>query len=54
MNAKPTQIQFGMVSYGMDYLDPSNMLGVWLSSGRHNWTNSQFDDMVKKAAAVYR
>jgi ABC-type oligopeptide transport system substrate-binding subunit len=50
MNAKPTQIQFGMVSYGMDYLDPSNMLGVWLSSGRHNWANSQFDDMVKKAA----
>ena len=37
MNAKPTQIQFGMVSYGMDFLDPFNMLGVWLSTGRHNW-----------------
>ena len=51
MNAKPTQIQFGMVSYGMDFLDPYNMLSVWLSGGRHNWNNSQFDDMVKKAAA---
>lgn len=51
MNAKPTQIQFGMVSYGMDFLDPYNMLSVWLGGGRHNWNNSQFDDMVKKAGA---
>ncbi|MFL5805754.1 MAG: peptide ABC transporter substrate-binding protein [Roseiflexaceae bacterium] len=51
MNAKPTQIQFGMVSYGMDFLDPYNMLSVWLGGGRHNWNNSQFDDMVKKAAS---
>jgi ABC-type oligopeptide transport system substrate-binding subunit len=51
LNAKPTQIQFGMVSYGMDFLDPSNMLSVWLSGGRHNWNNTQYDDMVKKAAA---
>ena len=51
MNAKPTQIQFGMVSYGMDFLDPFNMLSVWLAGGRHNWNNADFDDMVKKAAA---
>src|SRR6266568_8487639 len=30
LNAKPTQIQFGMVSYGFDFLDPFNMLSVWL------------------------
>jgi peptide/nickel transport system substrate-binding protein/oligopeptide transport system substrate-binding protein len=40
-----------MVSYGFDFLDPSNMLGVFLSGGRHNWNNAQYDDMVKKAAA---
>lgn len=51
LNAKPTQIQFGMVSYGFDFLDPYNMLSVWLSGGRHNWNNTQFDDMVKKAAS---
>ncbi|HNP71772.1 MAG TPA: peptide ABC transporter substrate-binding protein, partial [Kouleothrix sp.] len=51
MNAKPTEIQFGMVSYGFDFLDPFNMLGVWLGGGRHNWNNAQFDDMVKKAAS---
>ena len=51
LNNKPPQIQFGMVSYGFDFLDPSNMLGVFLSGGRHNWNNKDFDDLVKKAAA---
>jgi len=51
LNAKPTQIQFGMVSYGMDFLDPFNMLSVWMGGGRHNWNNSEFDSMVKKAAS---
>ena len=41
MNAKPTQIQFGMVSYGFDFLDPYNMLSVWLGGGRHNWKNAR-------------
>ena len=50
LNAKPTQIQFGMVSYGIDFLDPSNMLGVWLSTGRHNWFNKKFDEMVLAAS----
>jgi ABC-type oligopeptide transport system substrate-binding subunit len=51
MNAKPTQIQFGMVSYGFDFLDPYNMLSVFQGTGRHNWMNSQYDDMIKKAAS---
>jgi len=52
LNAKPTQVQFGMVSYGMDFLDPSNMLGVWLSGGRHNWNNAEYDEKVNAAAAT--
>ena len=51
MNAKPTQIQFGMVSYGFDFLDPYNMLSVFLGDGRHNWKNADFDKQVKAAAA---
>ncbi len=47
--ARPTQIQFGAVSYGMDYLDPSNMLGVWVSTGRHSWRNEAFDNLVREA-----
>ena len=51
MNAKPPQIQFGMVSYGFDFLDPYNMLSVFLGTGRHNWKNADFDKQVKTAAA---
>ncbi|MCA0455490.1 MAG: peptide ABC transporter substrate-binding protein [Chloroflexi bacterium] len=47
--ARPSTIQFGMISYGMDYLDPSNMLGVWLSQGRHSWLNAEFDQLVNDA-----
>ena len=49
MNAKPTQILFGYVSYGMDYLDPSNMLGLWVSGGRHPYASPEFDKMVADA-----
>jgi ABC-type oligopeptide transport system substrate-binding subunit len=51
MNAKPTQITFGMVSYGFDFLDPYNMLSVFLGNGRHNWMNADFDQQVKTAAS---
>lgn len=46
---RPTTVQFGAVSYGMDYLDPSNMLGVWVSTGRHSWRNAEFDALVEQA-----
>jgi len=51
LTAKPTKIPFGFVSYGMDFLDPFNMLSVWLSGGRHSWTNPDFDAKVKAAAS---
>lgn len=40
-----------MVSYGFDYLDASNMLGIWTSNGRHAWKNEQFDKMITEASA---
>jgi len=43
-------IQFGWVSYGMDYLDPSNMLGIWKTGGRHPWSNAEFDQLVDEAS----
>lgn len=48
---RPTTLQFGGVSYGMDYLDPANMLGVWVSTGRHSWRNAEFDELVRTANA---
>ncbi len=52
MNARPTGLQFGSISYGMDYLDPANLLGIWLSSGRHSWKNEQFDTLVTEASSI--
>jgi len=45
-------LQFYMVSYGMDYLDASNMLGIWVSTGRHAWKNDRFDKLVDDAASL--
>ena len=50
LNAKPTEILLGYVRYGMDYLDPSNMLSVWKSGGRHSWANAEFDAKLKEAS----
>ncbi len=47
--ARPTTIQFGAISYGMDYLDPNNMLGLWKSNGRHSWRNADFDNLIDQA-----
>jgi ABC-type transport system substrate-binding protein len=46
LNNKPTQIPFGWISYGMDYLDATNMLDVFKSGGRHSWKNDQFDKLL--------
>jgi ABC-type transport system substrate-binding protein len=43
-------IQFGWVSYGMDFFDASNMLGIWKTGGRHPWSNAEFDALVDEAA----
>lgn len=50
MNAH--EITFGEVSYGMDYFDASNLLGIWKSGGRHAWTNEEYDQLVTEASAL--
>jgi peptide/nickel transport system substrate-binding protein/oligopeptide transport system substrate-binding protein len=51
LSADPTQITFGFVSYGLDFLDPFNMLGVWLTSGVYSWSNPEYDKEVMAAAS---
>ena len=46
------KLPFYMVSYGFDYLDASNMLGIWVSGGRHAWSNPQFDKLVTDATSL--
>ena len=52
LNARPTQVQLGAVSYGMDFLDPTNLLGIWVSSGRHSWRSEEFDRIVAEASTM--
>ena len=47
MNAK--EIPFSMIAYGWDYVDPSNLLNLWLSRGRHPWRNDRFEELVDHA-----
>ncbi|MGH2549052.1 MAG: peptide ABC transporter substrate-binding protein, partial [Thermomicrobiales bacterium] len=51
MTAKPTEITFGYVSYGMDFLDPFNMLSIWQTGGRHPYSNPEFDKELNAAAS---
>jgi peptide/nickel transport system substrate-binding protein/oligopeptide transport system substrate-binding protein len=48
--ARPTGIQLGFVRYGMDFLDPANMLSVWRGGQRHTWQNDDYDAKVIEAA----
>ena len=52
LNAKPTKLDFGFVSYGIDYLDQSNMLGVFKTDGRHNWNNAKYQKILDTAGPL--
>jgi len=40
---------FFLSTYGFDYLDPSNFMDIFLSGGRHAWSNPEYDSLVKDA-----
>jgi ABC-type transport system substrate-binding protein len=46
------KLPFYFLSYGFDYLDPSNMLGIWTSNGRHAWKNAEFDKLIPDATSL--
>lgn len=45
-------LPLALVPYGYDYLDPSNMLEIWRSYGRHAWRNDQFEQLILKAGEI--
>ncbi len=53
MEALPTQVEMGFVSYGMDYFDASNMLSVYKGGGRHDWDNAAYDNLLAQGAAAF-
>ena len=49
------EIPMGIIGFNYDFPDPHSMLGiVWRSQprgyGRHDWTNTEFDDLIDRAA----
>ena len=42
-------VTMALVPYSMDYPDPSNLLGLWFSSGRHALKNDRFEQLVRQA-----
>jgi oligopeptide transport system substrate-binding protein len=41
-----------LMPYQFDFLDASNMLGIWRSTGRHAWKSEKFDDLLTKADMI--
>jgi oligopeptide transport system substrate-binding protein len=50
-NLSKNEIPFSLISWAYDYIDPSDFLNlVWDSqSGRHDWENAEFDELVRAA-----
>lgn len=38
-----------LLAYQFDYVDPSNFMDLFLSGGRHAWSNAEYDALVKEA-----
>ena len=47
MNGKG--ITLALIPYEYDYADPSNLLSLWLSNGRHPWRNERYEELVLRA-----
>ena len=45
-------LELGLVPYGYDYVDPSNLLSLWMSNGRHGWRNDLFDRLVVQGGTI--
>lgn len=44
-------LPLAMVPYQYDYVDPSSLLNIWMSNGRHAWKNDLFDRLLRQANA---
>ena len=40
------EVALALVPYSQDYPDPSNLLSLWLSSGRHAWHDDAFERLI--------
>jgi peptide/nickel transport system substrate-binding protein/oligopeptide transport system substrate-binding protein len=40
---------FFLLAYQFDYVDPSNFMDLFITGGRHAWSNSKYDELVRQA-----
>jgi len=41
-----------LLAYQFDYVDPSNFMDLFLTGGRHAWSNPTYDELVRQADAL--
>jgi len=46
------QLTLGLVRFGADFIDPSSLMNLWHSSGRHAWKHHRFDQLVEQAGGL--
>ena len=46
------QLPLGLVRFGADFIDPSSLMNLWLSSGRHAWKHDRFNRLVVQAGGI--
>jgi len=46
------ELPFVLIPWDMDYYDASNFMDVFVTGGRHAWSNADYDKLVKQADGI--
>jgi peptide/nickel transport system substrate-binding protein/oligopeptide transport system substrate-binding protein len=46
------EIDFGLLQWGADYVDPTNFMDWWGNQSRHTWTNDEFNRLIDEARSM--
>jgi ABC-type transport system substrate-binding protein len=46
------EIDFGLIQWGADYVDPTNFFDWWQTGNRHTWQNEEFNRLIDEARGL--
>lgn len=46
------EIDFGLLQWGADYVDPTNFFDWWGNQSRHTWKNDEFNALIDEARSM--
>lgn len=46
------EIDFGLIQWGADYVDPTNFFDWWGNQSRHTWQNDEFNALIDEARSM--